>query len=172
MIVMNTSRLPNVERDAVTDLKMMLSDVQPEHSLLFAWENCLPDGQVLEGEEVALGNDRTLDRKRPPRTKVGDEVPAGILEHMPDVPFELDEQNLSFFLFFPPPFSSFPLFCLLFLLPFPPPFTSSLFLLLFFTQNHPHEHIQCNASTNATTISLGLPNWDRTRESHRVLPGV
>ena len=32
-------------------------------------------------------------RKRPQRTRVGDEVLAEILEHMPDVPFELDEQK-------------------------------------------------------------------------------
>ena len=38
----------------------------------------------------------------------------------------------------------------------------------FFPQNHPHEYVQCNASTNATTVSLGLPNCDRTPESHRV----
>ena len=54
--------------------------------------------QALEGAEVAPGNVRTLEmlrdpRKRPPRTRVGDEVLAEILEHMPDVPFQLDEQK-------------------------------------------------------------------------------
>ena len=54
--------------------------------------------QALQGAEVVPGNDRTLEmlrdpRKRPPRTRVGDEVPAEILEHMPDVPFQLDEQK-------------------------------------------------------------------------------
>ena len=45
---MNTT-VANVERDAVTDLKMMLSDVQPEHCLKFRWENCLLDARLWKG---------------------------------------------------------------------------------------------------------------------------
>ena len=45
---------------------------------------------------------------------------------------------------------------------------TTAFHSFFPTRKHPHEHIQCNASTDATTISLGHPNCDRTPESHRV----
>ena len=94
MIVMKTPRLPSVGRDTVTDLKMMLSGVQPVHCLWFRWESCLLDARLSKAPwERSHSSDVALPRKRPPRTRVGDEVPAEILEHMPDVPFELDEQK-------------------------------------------------------------------------------
>ena len=53
-------------------------------------------GELSAGRQAL--NDRTLQmlrdpRKRPPRTRVGDEVTVEILEDMPDVPFELDEHK-------------------------------------------------------------------------------
>ena len=45
---------------------------------------------------MAPGNFRILQlmhypRKRPPRTRIGDELPTRIVEHVPDVPFKLEE---------------------------------------------------------------------------------
>ena len=49
--------------------------------------------QALEGAEIAPGNDDTLkqlpDTKRP--DKLRDPIPQEVLEHVPTMPFELDE---------------------------------------------------------------------------------
>ena len=51
--------------------------------------------QALEGADIALGNNATLQmlqdpRKRPPRTRLGDEIPR---EHVAQSPFDLEEKR-------------------------------------------------------------------------------
>ena len=54
--------------------------------------------QALEGAAIAPGNDATLQmlrdpRKRPPRTRLGDEVPRVVMEHVAQSPFRLEEKK-------------------------------------------------------------------------------
>ena len=53
---------------------------------------------ALEGADVALGNNATLQmlqdpRKRPPRTRLGDEIVRAIMEHVAQSPFDLVEKR-------------------------------------------------------------------------------
>ena len=54
--------------------------------------------QALEGADIAPGNNATLQmlqdpRKRPPRTRLGDEIPRAIMEHVAQSPFNLEEKR-------------------------------------------------------------------------------
>ena len=54
--------------------------------------------QALEGADIAPGNNATLQmlqdpRKRPPRTRLGNEIPGAIMEHVAHSPFELEEKR-------------------------------------------------------------------------------
>ena len=54
--------------------------------------------QALEGADIVPGNNATLQmlqdpRKRPPRTRLGDEIPRTIMEHLAQSPFDLEEKR-------------------------------------------------------------------------------